>query len=193
METAPMSRQLPKGVIRPAKLAHFAATVRNFDSAVDWYQKVLGADIGFRNDALCFLSFDEEHHRVALLNVDQKDYPLPVKLEPGINHIAFTYHDLGELLATYVRLKKEGILPAWTTNHGPTTSFYYDGPGTRIELQVDNFATLEELAEWFASGAFAQNPIGVDFDADELVRLYEAGVPEAELKRQGSAARKAAA
>jgi len=70
-------------------------------------------------------------------------------------------------------------------NHGPTTSFYYRDPdGLRIELQVDNFATVGELKGYFQSDDFAANPIGVPVDPEQLVRDYRAGVPLAELLRQ---------
>ena len=49
--------------------------------------------------------------------------------------------------------------------------------GNSIETQIDNFATVEEIDEWFRGGAFEENAIGVVFDPDELVRRHEAGVP----------------
>jgi len=55
--------------------------------------------------------------------------------------------------------------------------YYRDPDSNQVELQVDNFPTVDELHAWFRSGAFAQNPIGVTFDADELVRKFKAGVP----------------
>jgi catechol-2,3-dioxygenase len=100
----------------------------------------------------------------------------------GLEHIAYAYATLGDLVATYERLKAAGITPYWTINHGPTTSMYYRDPdGNQVELQVDNFPSVEELNAWFRSGAFASNPIGVVFDADELVAKFKAGVPVAEL------------
>ena len=38
-----------------------------------------------------------------------------------------------------------------------------------MELQIDNFATAEEGQAWMLSPAFDQNPIGVEYDPDELV------------------------
>ena len=51
----------------------------------------------------------------------------------------------------------------------------------RVELQIDNFATAEEGQAWMHSAAFDQNPIGVEYDPDDLVRRFRAGVPVAEL------------
>ena len=90
----------------------------------------------------------------------------------GTDHIAFAHADLGDLLYTYARLKREGIEPYWCVNHGPTTSMYYKDPdGNRVELQVDNFPTADEANAWMRSGEFAANPIGVVFDPDALLAL----------------------
>src|SRR3546814_18993286 len=55
--------------ISPQRLAHFVLRTSRFEELVDWYQTVLGATPAFQNELLAFLSYDEEHHRVALLNV----------------------------------------------------------------------------------------------------------------------------
>jgi catechol 2,3-dioxygenase-like lactoylglutathione lyase family enzyme len=169
--------------IVPAKLAHFVLRTARFDVVIDWYRTVLGAEIVFRNDRLCFLTYDDEHHRLAVIN--QPGAAEPSREQAGVDHIAFAFRDLGELLATYGRLKAAGILPVRTINHGPTTSFYYRDPdGLRIELQVDNFATVAELKGYFQGADFAQNPIGVLVDPEQLIRDYAAGVPLAELARR---------
>jgi hypothetical protein len=105
-----------------------------------------------------------------------------------VAHIAFTYRGLEALLATYTRLKAAGISPYGAINHGPTVSLYYRDPdGTPVELQIDVFATLEEANEFLASDVFAENPVGVPFDPDRMVKLLADGVPINELKKQGSA------
>ena len=106
----------------------------------------------------------------------------------GLDHIAFTFRSLEQLLGTYVRLKKGGVLPVWAINHGPTTSLYYQDPdGNRAELQVDNFANREELNAWFQTDSFLKNPIGVEFDAEKMVTRFEEGVPVEALLKQGAA------
>ena len=59
----------------------------------------------------------------------------------------------------------------------------------QVELQIDNFASDEELQAWMRSGAFAKNPIGVEFDPEVLAARLERGDPLAELIQQGSAPR----
>jgi catechol 2,3-dioxygenase-like lactoylglutathione lyase family enzyme len=155
-----------RGRIPPIKLAHIVRRTARFDAMLDWYQKVLGAEIVHSDGVLAFLSYDEEHHRIALANLPGLEDQPP--MAAGTDH--------GDLLYTYVRLKKLGIEPYWAINHGPTTSLYYKDPdGNRVELQVDNFATADECNRWMRSGDFAANPIGVVFDPDELVARYAAG------------------
>jgi catechol-2,3-dioxygenase len=99
--------------------------------------------------------------------------------------VAFTYGTLGDLIATYMRLRELGIQPIVTINHGPTMSMYYADPdGNRIELQIDNFETPEEAKEFFESDTFAENPVGVLFDPDELAARFEAGESVAELVKR---------
>jgi hypothetical protein len=94
---------------------------------------------------------------------------------PGVLHVAYAWRDLGELVDTYKRLKSYGILPTRPIRHGLTLSLYYDDPdGNNMEFQVDTLTT-EEANAFMAGPAFAKNPIGEDFDPDDLLRRYEAG------------------
>jgi hypothetical protein len=52
---------------------------------------------------------------------------------------------------------------------------------------VENLETKKELQGYMRSEAFAQNPIGVDFDPDKLLQRFENGDPIEELIKQGSA------
>ena len=146
--------------ISPAKFAHFVLRTGQFDRMIEWYRTVLAARVVFRDEHLCFLSYDDEHHRLALINIPGLGVRDPDAV--GTDHVAYSYNNLGELLATYRRLKAAGILPHWPINHGVTTSMYYRDPdNNRVELQIDNFATVAELDGYFHSRAFAENPVGV--------------------------------
>ena len=80
--------------------------------------------------------------------------------------MSYTYASLEDLVATYERLKGLGIEPYWTIDHGPTTSLYYRDPdGNQVELQIDNFDSIEALHEYFRSGAFNENPIGTNIES----------------------------
>lgn len=169
-----------RGALSPAYLAHFVRRTAQPDALVAWYQQVLGARVVFSDGPLAFLTFDDEHHRMAVIGIP--DLPPRTEGATGTDHVAFTYEDLGDLLYTYERLAREGIEPFWCINHGPTTSMYYKDPdGNAIELQVDNFTTPAETDEWLRSGEFAENPIGVIFDPKDLLTRYRAGDPVQDL------------
>ena len=170
---------------KPAKFAHIVYRTRRFEEMVGWYARVFEARVQYRNLALAFLTYDDEHHRFAFANLevlDPADKGAGGKAGPGVDHVAYTYAGLGDLIDTYTRLKKEGIEPYWPVRHGPTLSLYYKDPdGNRIEFQVDCFATADEANAYMQGDAFAANPIGVNFDPDELVEQFRKGVPERQL------------
>lgn len=159
----------------PAKLAHavFRTTPDRYDDMVNFYLEALNANI--RHEApgrIAFLSFDEEHHRIAIvalpeLSTTDPDGPPRV----GLDHVAFTYRNLTDLARVYVSLRDRpsgSWKPFWSINHGVTTSLYYRDPyGNGLEMQVDNFDTMEEADAYMKSDAFGSNPIGVKFDPDE--------------------------
>ena len=173
--------------ITPQKLAHVVFRTERLGDMVDWWTTVLGATVVFSNPFIAFLTYDDEHHRIAIARVPGL---APKAEQPtiGLEHVAFTYRTLGDLLATYERLRSKGIVPYWCINHGPTTSLYYRDPdGNQAELQIDNFPSVEALHAWFRSRAFADNPIGVMFDPDRLLERFRRGDPVEELVQQGSA------
>ena len=70
-------------------------------------------------------------------------------------------------------------------NHGPTTSIYYRDPdGNELETQVDNFKDADEATEFMKSKAFADNPIGVDFDPEEFITRLQNGEKEEVLMKR---------
>ncbi len=168
-----------RGRIAPMKLAHVVRRTSRFDEMVAWYETVLAARVVHTDGVLAFLTYDDEHHRIAIARVPGLEDAPPMRA--GTDHIAFTHADLGDLLSTYARLRAEGIEPYWCLNHGPTTSMYYKDPdGNRVELQIDNFDTAE-TNRWMASGEFAVNPIGVIFEPEELLARYRSGEPLSSL------------
>lgn len=172
-----------KQVIRPSYLAHVVLRTNNFKPMVDFYKTFLGAHASFENDMMSFLTYDEEHHRIALLQIPRTG---PKQKETcGLEHIAFTYSKLEDLALSYRQRKANGILPVWCINHGPTTSIYYQDPdGNQLETQIDNFNTNEEIAQFLTSREFAQNPIGTEFDAEDLVKRLQAGEDHASIKKR---------
>ncbi|MBJ7474674.1 MAG: VOC family protein [Betaproteobacteria bacterium] len=165
----------------PNKFAHIVYRTYQFEKMIHWYQTVLGAKVQHKDPVIAFVTYDEEHHRVAFLNMAIFD-PEGSKTRVdrvGTDHVAYTYTSLRDLFENYDYLKGLGILPYWCLHHGVTVSLYYGDPdGNRSEFQVDVYATNEEANAFMNGPGFAQNPIGVEFDPDELVKRLRSGEPE---------------
>lgn len=172
---------------KPSKFAHIVYRTRRFREMVDWYGRVFEASVRFESPVIAFLTYDDEHHRFAFLNLSilDPDGQAAGRMDAGVDHVAYTYASLGDLVDTYLRLKQDGVVPYWPIRHGPTLSLYYRDPdGNRLEFQVDSYPTVQEATDFMHGEAYATNPIGVAFDPDELVRQFRAGVAEAELLRR---------
>jgi 2,4-dichlorophenol 6-monooxygenase len=166
--------------LRPSRFSHLVLQSPRFEEMVAWYKTVLRAKPLLENDTVCFLTYDEEHHRV-MIGRNPNATPRDPKAA-GVVHFAYAVETLDDLVNAYLRLEAEGIVPHNSINHGFTTSLYYlDPDGNEVELAVDNYRTREAMDAWFATGAFDGNFVGVPFDPEEMVRLHREGVPEDEI------------
>lgn len=171
-------------MVRPVKFAHVVYMTRRYDEMIAWYRDVFEAEVVYENPAFAFLTYDDEHHRFAFANLDllkPGGSSRDDRGEIGVNHVAYTYGSVGDLLDTYKRLKKAGIHPYWPVHHGTTLSLYYADPdGNRMEFQVD-CGTVVEATALMRTPAFADNPVGVSYDPDALLARFEGGEPEDSL------------
>jgi catechol-2,3-dioxygenase len=96
---------------------------------------------------------------------------------------------MDELLDTYARLERAGIVPHACLDHGMTTSFYYADPdGNSVELQSDNFGDWSRSTEYMrTTPEFAANPIGVSVDPGRMLAARQAGASSEELHRRAYA------
>ncbi|MFZ2172487.1 MAG: VOC family protein [Rhodococcus sp. (in: high G+C Gram-positive bacteria)] len=164
------------------RLAHIVLQTNQLPEMREWYLKVLGARIAFENPVMCFLTTDEEHHRLALFGPPGGGLPERTPVTVGLAHSAFTFPTLGDLVDKYLELSADGIEPRVPVQHGVTTSMYYRDPdGNMVELQIDNFATADEATEYMRGQEYATDSIGPSFDAAALAKAYKSGVPESEL------------
>lgn len=167
------------------KPAHVVYRTRRFSEMLDWYAKVFGAKIVYRNEALAFATFDDDHHRFAFANLDviapgrgNADDNGTV----GVDHVAYDLTSMHELLDAYVELKAAGIEPYWCVNHGMSASLYYADPdGNQMEFSVDCFPTKAECSAYWSGPEIGQNPVGVEFDPDDWLARLREGVAPAEL------------
>ena len=173
---------------KPSKLAHVVYMTRRYEQMLAWYEAVFEAKVQYQNPAIAFLTYDDEHHRFAFANMcvlDPDGIETDAVSKVGVNHVGYTFANVGELLDTYDRLKQIGINPYWRVHHGVTLSVYYRDPdGNRMEFQVDCCANADEAHVYMNSDAFAANPIGVDIDPDALLLQYRNGVPVETLLTQ---------
>ncbi|NML43881.1 biphenyl 2,3-dioxygenase [Ramlibacter sp. G-1-2-2] len=171
--------------IRPKTFAHIVYRTYRFQEMLDWYVTVFDGKIQYRNPVIAFVTYDDEHHRVALLNLGiikgESDARVP-RGQPGVDHVAYGYRGLTELLDKYTELKAKGILPYWAIHHGITVSMYYADPdGNQMEFQADCFPTNDDANAFMYGPHFETNPIGVEFDPEALLAKLRAGTPESEL------------
>src|ERR1700690_3942430 len=132
----------------PKKLSHLVLQTNRRDEMVEWYCTVLGADLLYQNKFIAFISYDDEHHRVAFIDPGPLAEKAPSEGktaraggEVGLHHVAFTF-DPESLADHYEELKGQGISPHRCVNHGMTTSmYYYDPDRNQVELLFDNFHT----------------------------------------------------
>jgi catechol-2,3-dioxygenase len=170
---------------KPSKLAHVVYMTSRFGEMIDWYKTVFEAEVQYQNPAFAFLTFDDEHHRFAFANMSIMN-PAGAAGELaagiGVNHVGYTYESVGALLDTYSRLKASGIKPYWQVHHGVTLSAYYSDPdGNRMEFQVDCCADAADARAYMHGDGFAENPVGVEVDFDELLKRHMGGTPAESL------------
>jgi hypothetical protein len=139
---------------------------------------------------MCFMTFDEEHHRLALVALPPELLSERTPTTTGLSHSAFTFGSLADLVARYRALRKADIAPRAPVQHGMTTSLYYRDPdGNAVELQIDNFASADEATRYMNGPEFREDPVGPTFDAEALADAFDAGVPVTELTTRQWAAR----
>jgi catechol-2,3-dioxygenase len=175
----------------PIKFAHVVYRTHHLEEMVDWYIKVLECKIQHRDAHLAFLTYDDEHHRIAFINLGPAKDDEPGRGRPenaslnrsgaGIHHLAYTWATLKDLMEVYEGLKAMGVLPLRPIRHGLTLSLYYADPdGNSMEFQVD-VLDVETSNAFMAGPEFAANPVGDTFDPDELLAALKAGKPVLDL------------
>ena len=179
-------RKLTGERVSPAKFAHVVIRTGQLENMLAWYEDVLGTTTIFRNDQLAFITYDDEHHRIALVQLPWSTSE--VAGISSIDHFAYTLPSFEALLNTYVYLKGKGILPVWPINHGVSISFYYRDPdGNNVELLADILENMDEAKAYMGHGdEYRNDPVGSEFDADALIEAYEAGTPLNQLIKRNT-------
>jgi catechol 2,3-dioxygenase-like lactoylglutathione lyase family enzyme len=91
---------------KPARLSHVVLHSTDPKRLIDWYCDALGGEIVFDSPFFVFMTYDEEHHRVAsLLSSTDSSSRTP---GTGLSHVAFGFNTIGDLLDHYDRIKAQG-------------------------------------------------------------------------------------
>lgn len=168
-------------------LQHFGLNTSNMDAMLDWYRKVLGMTLNHRTQgggrspwsSMGFVSNDETNHRISFF--ESARAAGDGAREGHLQHVAFAYQSLDDLLGTYVRLKGMGILPVMSADQGVQIAIYYLDPDqNRIELNVSNFEDEWTATEYIKSAEQTFAP----FDPEKLVAARKAGASHWDLHQR---------
>ena len=61
------STKAPNKVVSPTKLAHVVLRTNNLEKMLDFYCTFLGGHVVHHADSLSFMTYDDEHHRIAFI------------------------------------------------------------------------------------------------------------------------------
>ena len=166
------------------KIQHFGLTTGNLDAMLDWYHKVLGMTVNHRSEvpaeahgrvpfsASAFISNDDVHHRIAIFEVPDIEDDQDRYRHKRVQHVAFEYESLEDLLGTYARLKALGILPIMAADQGVQTAIYYLDPDQNtVEINVNSYGNEWTGTEYIRTAP----PKWVMFDPDKMVAALEDG------------------
>ena len=167
-------------IIHP-KLQHCGLTTGSLDRMLEWYGKVLGMTVNKRVAApagspfktVAFVSNDEVNHRLSFFETPGLSVDAERANHARVQHIAFAYGTLDDLLGTYVRLAKLGMAPMWAADQWFQTAIYYEDPDKNIiELNVDNFTNLGAVTEGLKE---LPSQLHVFIDPEKLIAARKAG------------------
>ena len=175
------------------KLQHCGLTTGNLDTMLDWYGKVLGMTVNKRVAApagtpfktVAFASNDEVNHRLSFFETPGLPNDGNRDSHSRVQHMAFEYETLDDLLGTYARLKNLGIPLLWAADQFIQTALYYEDPdGNIIELNVNNFSN-----DWTVTEQLKNLPsrLHVNVDPEKMIAARKAGASAWELHERALA------
>jgi catechol-2,3-dioxygenase len=88
----PTKRRLDQefpGRVMPSKLAHAVFKTPDLARARAWYLDVLNAKVASENQQVCFITYDDEHHRLGFIQMPNLVAPTPNRW--GLEHYAFSW------------------------------------------------------------------------------------------------------
>ncbi len=186
-------------IVHP-KLQHVGLLTGNLPRLVEWYRVVLGMRVVHASEnptdapagsppshlKAAFLSNDEMSHRFAVIEVPGLIADPERSRHHRLQHVAFEFSTLDELLGSYSRIRALGIVPQFSVDEGAQIGFYYEDPdGNSIEINVCNYperwAAIEHMQ---TSPEFDRKPLGVFVDPDKMIVARDLGASPWELHKR---------
>jgi catechol 2,3-dioxygenase len=182
---SPINVSPTRSKVKRPTLHHVTLKTSRLDEMIRWYALVIGAEVQFRNPVVAWTTNDAANHRIAFLAVPGLSDDADKICHNGMHHCAFEFNSFEDLISHFDSLRKAGIEPAFCLDHGLTLSLYYKDPeGNFVELQSDVFSDWKLSTEYMrTSPEFAENPIGVFFDAARVYDAFKSGVEFRSLER----------
>jgi len=173
-------------------LHHFGIATTRPDEMIAWYRDVLGMEIVARTSdplpSMTFVTNDDHHHRGGFFAPPTVSDDPDKLAHARVQHLAWEYEDLDDLLASWQRIAALGIEPVSSWCHGPSFAFYYKDPDNNtIELLADAYGdharsyAHTQQPEWIAK------PNGVAVDPYKVLAARAAGATLDELRERGLA------
>jgi catechol-2,3-dioxygenase len=168
---------------------------------IDWYRKVLGMTVNHRASlppmaqgrapfsSFAFVGNDEVHHRIVFFETPDAMVDPDKLRHVRVQHVAFEYQTLDDLLGTYARLKGLGILPVMAVDEGLQMAIYYTDPEQNsVELNVNNYGNEWTATEHMRSAPpIGERPRRSQIDLDKMIAARKAGASPWELHERASA------
>jgi catechol-2,3-dioxygenase len=186
-------------IVHP-KLQHFGLNTANIAAMTEWYRKVVGMTINYRVappagrkngpwSSISFASNDEVNHRIALFEMPNLVVDPDRHRHPRLQHVAFEYETMDDLLGTYARLKTLSILPVLAADQVWQTAFYYTDPDQNtVELNVNNYGNEWTATEQMkALPSSSERPMWVEVDPDKMIAARKVGASPWELHERALA------
>ncbi len=185
-ETQTQTTREPERVIAPT-LHHYGVVTANIEAMVEWYAKVVGFEVTAAAQSpipSAYVTNDDVHHRGGFFAAPLSHGELPVP-RVGVNHVAFEYDGIDDLLTSWTRLRSIGIEPLVMTCHGTHYAFYYKDPDKNtVELLADAFGDRARSLQYIKRDVYIANPMGPAVDPARLIEAREAGMSLDELRER---------
>lgn len=176
------------------KLQHVGINTPNLNAMLDWYRKTIGLTVNKRVEvppgrapfiAVAFASNDEVNHRMSFFEMPDASIDGERSRHARVQHIAFAYENLDDLLGTYVRLKNLGMMPMWAADQSFQTAIYYEDPDKNIlELNCDNLTNVWAVTEQLK---LLPPQLHVFIDPEKLIAARKAGASPWEIHQRAFA------